>query len=257
MLVRSADGEKLGKVVACQPGSFVVEKGFLFPKDTSVPYDRIADIRNGEIHISLTRAEIGEGPARTTAGAVTPMPGVTPTATPSATANPNGERARERAREEERAGALDQFGKRGEIHVSLAEEEVIATKHVEKVGEVHVRKEVITEEKQITVPVTREVLRVERVAVSHEVRPGDKVFVKESYDIPISEEHVSVEKRPVVREEITIGKEVLEAEEIASASVRRERAEIQTEGAVRREETTSRSSGMAERPAAAAMAPKR
>jgi len=31
MVVKSSDGEKLGRVVACQPGGFVVEKGFLCP----------------------------------------------------------------------------------------------------------------------------------------------------------------------------------------------------------------------------------
>src|SRR5262249_6420120 len=112
--------------------------------------------------------------------------------------------------------------------------ELLTSKHVEKVGEVHVRKEVITEEKQITVPVTREVLRVERVPVTHEVRAGDKMFEQESYEIPIYEEHVTIEKHLVVHEELRVGKEVEQAEETASATVRRERAEIDTTGAVRR-----------------------
>ena len=101
---------------------------------------------------------------------------------------------------------------------------------MEKVGEVHVRKEIVTEERQITVPVTREVLRVERVSVSHEVGDGTKLFEKESYDIPIREEHVTVEKRAVVREELHVGKEIQQAEEVASATVRRERADIETWG---------------------------
>ena len=90
----------------------------------------------------------------------------------------------------------------------LVEEELVTSKRVDKVGEVHVRKEIVTEEKQITVPVMREVVRVERVPVSHDVRAGDQVFEKASYDIPIREEHVTVEKHVVVREELHVGKEI-------------------------------------------------
>jgi len=120
--------------------------------------------------------------------------------------------------------------------VPLVEEEIVTSKHVEKVGEVHVRKEIVTEEKQVTVPVIREVLRVERVPVSHEVRAGDRTFEKESYDIPIREEHVTIEKRAVVREEVRIAKDIQQAEETASTTVRRERAEVETMGTVRRVE---------------------
>src|SRR4051812_10846789 len=65
MQVRSADGERLGKVVSCQTEGFLVEKGFLFPKDLFIPYDRITSVGNGEILISLARASLDEpGPAR-------------------------------------------------------------------------------------------------------------------------------------------------------------------------------------------------
>ena len=37
MQAKTSDGEKLGKVVSCQPNGIVVEKGFLFPKDISGP----------------------------------------------------------------------------------------------------------------------------------------------------------------------------------------------------------------------------
>jgi len=235
MTVRTSDGEKLGKVVACQPGGFVVEKGFLFPKDTTVPYDRVAEIKGGEILVSLSRADLGEPNLRAVLAPAIP-------AAPLMSANGPKE---PRVTEEERArmGSLDQFGKSSEICVSLVEEEVIASKHVERIGEVHVRKEIITEEKQITVPVTREVLRVERIPVTHEVRAGDKPFEKESYDFPISEEHITVEKHAVVREEIRIGKDIQQGEETASTTVRRERAEIETMGPVRRAEVSTKDLG--------------
>jgi uncharacterized protein (TIGR02271 family) len=248
MQVKGSDGEKLGKVVACQPGGFVVEKGFLFPKDMTVPYERITSIGNGEILISLSRADLSPpGSARAAAGAAAG------TAVGAVRAGASGAvedlKAAARNIKETAMGAassltgngetagratFDQFGKAGEITVPLVEEEIVASKHVEKVGEVHVRKEIITEEKQVTVPVLREVLRVERVPVNHEVRAGDRPFEKESYDIPISEEHITIEKHAVVHEEVRIGKDIQQAEETASATVRRERAEVETKGTVRR-----------------------
>jgi uncharacterized protein (TIGR02271 family) len=267
MQVRSSDGEKLGKVVACQAGGFVVEKGFLFPKDLAVPYDRITDIRGGEIFLALGRAEmseLGASTAGTTAGGVKEAArtaasevrgavgaigaAITGDRSPGEKMSGNGHQERRVASHE----TLGRFGEGGEIRVPLAEEEIIASKHVEKVGEVHVRKEIITEEKQITVPVMREVIRVERVALQEDVRAGEKLFEDESYDIPISEEHVTVSKRPMVREEVRIGKEIQQAEETASTTVRRERAEIETMGPVRRAEAPSKGA-----PEMRAAAPKR
>jgi uncharacterized protein (TIGR02271 family) len=261
MQVKSSDGERLGKVVACQPNGFVVEKGFLFPKDLLVPYERISDIRSGEILISLARGDLTDQGARPTAAATT---AATVGAAASGPAEEVGRAARsvkeaasnvvdearaalggndraDRADRGDRAkrATFEQFGKSEEILVPLIEEEIVASKHVEKVGDVHIRKEIITEEKQITVPVTREVLRVERVAVNHEVRAGDRAFERESFDIPISEEHVTLEKHAVVREEIHIGKDIQQGEEMASTTVRREQAEIETTGPVRRAEVPS------------------
>jgi uncharacterized protein (TIGR02271 family) len=241
MVVKSAEGEKLGKVVACQPAGFVVEKGFLFPKDTMVPYERITSIGNGEILVSLARADLGEGaPVRTAAATARAAAGSVAEDVKEAALRAKdaltGASAEARGEARGETVSFEQFGKAGEICVALVEEELVTSKHVEKVGEVHVRKEVITEEKQITVPVTREVIRVERVMVSHDVEAGTRTFEKESYDIPIREEHITVEKHPVVREELHVGKEILLAEETASATVRRERAEVETLGPVRRAE---------------------
>src|SRR5687768_2672140 len=49
MTVRSVDGHKLGKVYAVGETEFHIEKGLFFPKDYSVRYAEISDLRNGEI----------------------------------------------------------------------------------------------------------------------------------------------------------------------------------------------------------------
>ena len=55
MIVRSADGEKLGKVVACEAKTFQIEKGFFFPKEFTVKYEEITDMAKGEIILARGR----------------------------------------------------------------------------------------------------------------------------------------------------------------------------------------------------------
>ncbi|WP_146209684.1 hypothetical protein [Vitiosangium sp. GDMCC 1.1324] len=49
MTVRSIDGHKLGKVYAVGETEFHIEKGLFFPRDYSVLYAEISDIRTGEV----------------------------------------------------------------------------------------------------------------------------------------------------------------------------------------------------------------
>jgi len=61
MAVYSSDGEKLGKVLTCDEHTFVIEKGFFFPKDYVARYDYVADVRGDEIQLSLTKDGFREG----------------------------------------------------------------------------------------------------------------------------------------------------------------------------------------------------
>jgi uncharacterized protein (TIGR02271 family) len=81
--------------------------------------------------------------------------------------------------------------------------------HKERIsrGEVRVRKDVVTENQTIEVPVTREELVLERVAVSPNT-PASSANIGRAQEIrvPLSEDSVRVEKQPVVREEVVVGK---------------------------------------------------
>lgn len=52
MVVRSADGEKLGAVIYCGEEQFIVEKGLFFPKDFTFSYDDIQELRDGELIVT-------------------------------------------------------------------------------------------------------------------------------------------------------------------------------------------------------------
>jgi hypothetical protein len=64
MIVRSADGEKLGKVVVCEALTFQVEKGFFFPKEFTVKYEEITDMHCGEIILARGRWALLSGRSR-------------------------------------------------------------------------------------------------------------------------------------------------------------------------------------------------
>ena len=52
MIVRSIDGHRLGKVYAVGEDEFHIEKGLFFPKDYSVRYAEVSDVKDGEIFLA-------------------------------------------------------------------------------------------------------------------------------------------------------------------------------------------------------------
>jgi uncharacterized protein (TIGR02271 family) len=71
-------------------------------------------------------------------------------------------------------------------------------------GEVRLRKEVITTTQTVEVPVTREELVLDRVPVPGQVPATGAAFDSKEIRIPLSEEHATVSKQAVVREEVSL-----------------------------------------------------
>ncbi len=115
--------------------------------------------------------------------------------------------------------------------IQLREEQLQARKQAVQTGEVGLRKEVVTEQQTIDVPVTREEVYIERRPASGE--PSDTPIGEgETYRVPVREEQVTVEKQPVVREEVSLGKRQVQETQQVSDTVRREEAHIEREGDV-------------------------
>jgi len=119
----------------------------------------------------------------------------------------------------------------GERTVELHEEQVTPVKERVQTGEVEIRKEVITENKTMEVPVTREEVVIERHPVDR--RPADRADFRaesETVRVPVTEERVSIEKTPVVTEEVTVGTRARQETEHVAATVRREEAHVERHG---------------------------
>ncbi len=113
--------------------------------------------------------------------------------------------------------------------------------HKERInrGEVRLRKDVITENQTIEVPVMREELVLERVAVSGNTpAPSANIGRGQEIRVPLSEEKVRLEKEPVLREEINVGKREVQDVARVSGDVRREELRVDPDPEVPRRSAT-------------------
>jgi uncharacterized protein (TIGR02271 family) len=127
--------------------------------------------------------------------------------------------------------------------IPLREEELHPHKQLVEIGEVRLRKKVVTEEKTITVSVMREELVIERYPVTdstdHTDQQPDQLMGKiveigegETIRILLRAEQVTVLKQPVVIEEVVLGKRQVQETQHISDMVRREEAYFQRTGDV-------------------------
>ncbi len=205
MKVRSRDGAKLGKVVATGNKVFTIEKGIFFTDEYLASYDDIESTGDGEVRLRLGKDELLAREA------------------------PLGDLG-------EQAASTDMGSSiaKETVSVPLSEEELQARKQMTEVGEVRIKKEVRTEQKTITVPVSKESVVVERVAAEPGKAPAENAFKEGEVRIPIHEERVEVTKRPVVKEEVRVGKQVRTDEQKISETVRKEEARVEGTGEVER-----------------------
>ena len=134
----------------------------------------------------------------------------------------------ERPRSAALAGMQSGAGTRAEDARTLEvrEEELQIHKRPVTTGEAEVRKEVRTERRSVDVPVQKEELVIERHAVSRQPASGP-VGGNETVRIPLSEEQIEVEKRPVVTERVTVGKRTTEEEERVEATLAKENVKVE------------------------------
>ncbi|MFZ7944279.1 YsnF/AvaK domain-containing protein [Neobacillus sp. 19] len=131
------------------------------------------------------------------------------------------------------------FSRDKERTMKLREEQLDVAKERVQTGEVEVNKEVVEEQKTVHVPVTHEEVYVERQEVGG--RTADTttpIGSDETIHVPIVEEKVEVSKKPVVTEELVIGKRQVTETEQVTDNIKREEAKVETEGDAKVDEST-------------------
>jgi uncharacterized protein (TIGR02271 family) len=110
--------------------------------------------------------------------------------------------------------------------MELREERVRPRTESAETGEVTVGKEVVTEHREMEVPIRREEVTIERRPVegrpaSGEIRDGEEIRV------PVYEEQVTVDKEAVVYEEVEVHKTPVQNTERISTEIRREEPRLE------------------------------
>ncbi|WP_262380980.1 YsnF/AvaK domain-containing protein [Bacillus infantis] len=111
----------------------------------------------------------------------------------------------------------------------LREERLQVDKERVQTGEVHVEKDVVEEERSVDVNVSHDEVYVERRKVDGQAVDGDTGPIVDDNDdirIPITEERLEVTKKPVVTEELVVGKRKVEDTETVRDTVKREEAHV-------------------------------
>ena len=114
-----------------------------------------------------------------------------------------------------------------ELRVQRSEEELRAGTREREAGQLKVRKRVRTDREQIEVPTRHEEVSVVRVPVEGEATEAE--IGDDEVSVPVTEEEVVVEKRPVAKEEVRIRKDVVSDTETVEEDVRREEVEVEDE----------------------------
>jgi len=121
--------------------------------------------------------------------------------------------------------------------MTRSEEELSVGTTQRESGRARLRKYIVTEDVQQTVPVRREEVRIEREPITDANRDaatagGD--LTEEEHEVTLHEEEVVVEKRTVPKERVRMDKDVSTEQREVSEQVRKEQIETEGEGTPRR-----------------------
>lgn len=113
--------------------------------------------------------------------------------------------------------------------IQLKKEELDIIKNKIKIGDVEIGKEIVSEVKDIGVPITHEEVVIERRSLDNEPT-SDRIIEEEKYTIPVMDEVVDVDKHTVIIGEVSAHKHEIEDERHIKETLRKEEARIHTDG---------------------------
>jgi uncharacterized protein (TIGR02271 family) len=122
--------------------------------------------------------------------------------------------------------------------MTRSEEELRVGTQTRERGRVRLRKYVTTETQQVTVPVQREEVRVEREPITDanlDAATRGPAISEEEHEVTLREEEPVVEKRAVPRERVRLAKDTVTDERQVSEEVRKEQIEVDDQDQLRRQ----------------------
>ena len=122
--------------------------------------------------------------------------------------------------------------------MTRSEEELQVDTTQRERGRARLRKYVTTEQEQVTVPVQREEVRVEREPITDaniDAATSGPAISEEEHEVTLREEEVVVDKRAVPRERVRLEKDTVTDERQLSEEIRKEQIEVDDQDQLRRQ----------------------
>ncbi len=134
----------------------------------------------------------------------------------------------------DRTTGYDTSGPTTDDAMTRSEEQLRVDKERREAGRARLRKYIVTEQQTVTVPVTREEVRVEREPITEaniDKATSGPDLSEEEHEVVLHEERVVVDKEAVPVERVRLGTETVTEQQQVSEEVRKERIEVEgTEG---------------------------
>ena len=239
--LHDADGDKIGKVdeiyldaEANEPEWALVHTGMFGTKSTFVPV-RDATEADGAIAVPFDKATVKDAPKIDPNGQLSQREeselyryyGMEYSDARSDTGLPEGGASTAPAGRE-RVGD-DVSGRETDDAMTRSEEELRVGTAERETGRARLRKHVVTEQVEQTVPVRREEIRVEREPIT-DANAADAMdgpaISEEEHEVVLHEEEVVVDKRAVPRERVRLDKDTVTEQREVSEGVRKEQVEL-------------------------------
>jgi uncharacterized protein (TIGR02271 family) len=240
-------GDKLGTIDAIyldddtgQPEWATVTSGLFTATTVFVPLAQAQDV-GGSVQVPYDKQQVTDAPTMQADGSLSQDDeaklyrhyGLDYSEHHSDSGLPAGERDRDRDGVyddvQDSAVGRDTSGPTTDDAMTRSEEELHVGTQTRERGRARLRKYVTTEQQQVTVPVQREEVRVEREPITDanlDAATSGPAISEEEHEVTLHEEEVVVDKRAVPKERVRLDTETVTEERQVSEEVRKEQIEV-------------------------------
>ena len=237
--VYDTDGAKIGSVgqvyldaESGDPEWLTVKTGLFGTKETFVPLDS-ANVTDERVTVAYGKDRVKDAPQIEAGGPMSHSDevqlytyyGLSSTGGPG-----DGYQTGRTYQDQGNAGYADSGEPTGDDNaMTRSEERLVADTRTEEAGKARLRKYVVTEQQQVTVPVSREEVRLEREPIT-DANAGtayDGAEISEAeHEVTLHAERPVVDTETVPVERVRLGKETVRDEETVGGEVRKEQIEF-------------------------------
>ena len=176
--VYTSDGEKLGGVNAIEDGHLVISKGGWFSRDIRVPVSAVAAHTDTRIDLDVTSAEVSDQAWEPAEDEVADESAIVAGSTDDAPATD--------------ASVVSPVEDFDVVRVPVIEEQLEAVKRTVERGSVRITSSVSEHEATLSVPVTEERVRIQRVPVDRVASAADMTGFNQVVEVPVYGEDIDL-----------------------------------------------------------------